>query len=47
MIIIDTIFLIVKNNYTYLSGTNSNTKDFPTQDIFYPNPEMNLSIKII
>ena len=35
-----------KKNCTYFSDTRSKTEDFPTQDIFYPSPEMNLSINI-
>jgi hypothetical protein len=45
--IFETTFLIIKKVCTKLSSTKSNTKDFPTQDMLYPNPEMNLSKNII
>lgn len=35
-----------KKNYTYFSYTKSNTNDFPTQDMFCPNPDRNLNPKI-
>ncbi len=45
--ILETTFLIIKKVCTKLSSTKSNTKDFPTHDMLYPSPEINLNRNII